>query len=752
MIKSIKPKLLQSKKTSFRAKAFLSLCLIKPAIFENNGIYGLFTMKFIQTIYRSKCLLPIFATFLFLFFTYPSFSVEAEPDVQLSDSTSVGINDVFEYLNAEQEIFVITATKTLENIKKAGASMTVITDKELREMGARNVMDALRRVPGLGVTRNSIGFYELESRGIKTPFTEKILFMINSHPYNIEMITGGTFALSGGFVVENIKRIEVIRGPGSSLHGANAFLAVINIITKDAKDVDGTELTIGGGDYGTQKYNILYGKTIYGVDVAANFNFFDTNGFDGPIDEDLQTVLDQAMGTNASLAPGSVDASERKSDFELKLKYKDFQFLGRYMTRDTGPFAGIVNALDDNGYLRNDGYFIQLGYTKGIFEDFSVETKIYRDFFTFDRDETLFPEGFAGIPQTIYTEIGVKNANNGGEIIGRYDINENNKLIVGMMGELQQQWDVEVDANFDPRTLAPLDSFQDISDGVAWNRAVTRTIMAGYIEDIWDINDNWRLIFGGRFDHYSDFGSTFNPRASFIWSLNKDLRLHVLYGSAFRAPTFADLYNKNNPAFLGNPDLDPEEIDTFEFGIDGNIRDNITGRITFFHNFIDEIITPTTSSSGLNTFENSGKAKVRGIELELKMRAKSGSYVGVNYTHQDTKNRETGRSIAETPRNKANFMVNLKIFKYLNWYTDLFLKGKTYREVGDVRDDLAGYGVVNTVFTVKNFFKKAEGLEIGVSINNVLDKDYFDPSPINTSPSDYPNAGRNIFAEMRYAF
>lgn len=661
------------------------------------------------------------------------------------------LNMELQYLR--DETFVITATKTLENIKKTGASVTVITNKELREMGAKNVMDALRRVPGFDVTLNNLGWDVIEARGIKASFSDKILFMMNSHPANLDIMFGGVSSLAGSLVVENVKRIEIIRGPGSALHGTSAFLAVVNIITKDAEDIDGIEVTAGGGSFETQRYNLLYGKTINGVDIAANLNFFDTNGFDGTVEEDAQTILDQVMGTNVSLAPGPVNTWERKSDFELKLKYRDFEFFGKYILRDKGNFIGLVSALDDSGSQNFDGYIGRLIYTKDINKDFSVETKIYRDFLSTSHHWGVFPPGFAGIfPDGFNIRSGFKNAHNGGEIIGRYDINESNKLVVGMMGELQQQWDIEFDANHNPLTNAPLDSFQDVTGIANWNISFDRTVLAAYVEDIWDINDDWRLILGGRFDHYSDFGNTFNPRASVIWSLNEDYTMRFLYGSAFRAPTANELFSINNPAVLGNPDLNPEEIDTFEFGIDGEITDNLSSRITFFYNSFDEIILPSVGDTVVDVYENVGDAEVKGIEFELKMRFEEGSYIGANYTYQDTENGQTGQPMADTPAHKANIMANLNISEYLNWYTSLFLKGKTPREVGDTREDVDGYGVVNTAFIVKNFFKKAEGLEITMSINNVFDKDYVYASPIDVLQSDYPTPGRNFFLELRYAF
>ena len=138
--------------------------------------------------------------------------------------------------------------------------------------------------------------------------TQQILVLINGIPIT-NLFQGDRSEVWGGMPVEAIARIEVIRGPGSAVYGADAFAGVINIITKTKQDISGTEVGGRGGSFNTWDAWVLHGDTWGGFDVAATFEFHHTDGQRRFIDADAQTGSDRALGTNASLAPGPVPGS-----------------------------------------------------------------------------------------------------------------------------------------------------------------------------------------------------------------------------------------------------------------------------------------------------------------------------------------------------------------------------------------------------------------------------------------------------------
>ncbi|OQX05411.1 MAG: hypothetical protein BWK80_52225, partial [Desulfobacteraceae bacterium IS3] len=549
-------------------------------------------------------------------------SPKAEDSELLPGMDSKAFEDELKWLKAET--FVITASKMLENIKKTAASITVITDRELKDMGARNLADALRTAPGIGLTQHAVGEWEIESRGIKTNFSEKVLFMLNSHPIDINLVNGGSVAglRFDNLPVDNIHRIEIIRGPGSALYGANAFTALINVITMDGADINGIEISARGGSFDTQQYNILLGKKLGEFDVAANLNFYDTNGFDALVEKDLQTKLDQMMGTNASLAPGNPDSWEKKYDAELKVGYKGLKIQGRYIKREAGSFFGITNALTDDSHLEYDFYTLGLEYSRDITKRFDLTARVYHDYMSFDNYWEAFSEGYKGeFPDGYNFRSPAKCAKTGMEIQTNYQFNENNHVIAGIMGEQQRQSGIKYFANYHPLTGEPVGDpagLHDWSDSLNWNGDHGRDLWAIYLEDIWDIRKNLRLTIGGRYDHFSDFGGVFNPRAGFAYEFITHYRLKMMYGQAFRAPTFAEQYNINNPGWVGNPDVQPEKIKTLEISLSADITDSINAGVTYFHNDISDLIGFEPDANGISTTANLHSVTSQGIELEMK--------------------------------------------------------------------------------------------------------------------------------------
>src|SRR3954470_1357332 len=209
-------------------------------------------------------------------------------------------------LFGEEQLKVEAATKTEIPISKAPNAVTVVTAKQISESGARTVPDLLRLVAGVNVRWNPM-VQTIDIRGFgENPFSNRILLLIDGVPYN-SGDTGG-FPLSPGFdtfPIQNIKRIEIVRGPGSSLYGENAYWGVINIVTLSGDDLAGGDAQIFGGDRSTSSVNVQYGRKLK----------------DGSILGSVRTLR--------SMFPMTFwiddDSKFRATDIFLKGGYKDFQ-------------------------------------------------------------------------------------------------------------------------------------------------------------------------------------------------------------------------------------------------------------------------------------------------------------------------------------------------------------------------------------------------------------------------------------------
>ena len=647
------------------------------------------------------------------------------------------LEEELKFLAAES--YLVTATRSLEEVNKSGASVTIITGDKIRKMGARTLIELLDKVPGIGVTQNHIGQYEIESRGVKTLFSEKVLFMIDSHAVNNSIINGGALWAFDGYPLDNVERVEIIRGPGSALYGANAFLAVINIITREAEEIDGGELSLGWGRFDTRNYDILFGKKIGKFSFAGNVNYFDTDGYSGFLEQDLV------------LASGKTRQWKEKYDIDLKLGYDDFRLQGKYAEKETGPFIGAANALNDETEQFYREYFLELKHVYDR-DKLGIDTRVYHDFFEFDNFWELFPEGFGGglFPDGMLSRNLIENTKWGAEVMFRYEPNDKHKLIYSVWGEHQKQSGMRIDQNFDPLTGVPI-PFQDITGTYPFTKEENRDIYAFFIEDIWDISEKVRWILGVRYDHYNDFGGTLNPRTSLIWEVSEGYFLNFLYGSAFRDPTFGELYNQNNTIVVGNPDLEPETIDTFELGLSGRVTDELSFRLTGFYNDIRDIIVPTAGPGGVNVHDNGGRIKIVGVEAEMTYNFNDDSYLTWNYTYQDTENVDAACTVPDVPKHRGIIMLNWGLPRDTNIYVDLLLKGSTPRAVGDPREEAPGYGLVNMAFTAENLFGGGHW-ELTTAVRNLLDKEYTDPSPVGTTLSDYPKEGIYYFAGFKFKF
>ncbi len=658
-----------------------------------------------------------------------------------------------------EENYINIATKSRVEVSKAPSMVTVITAEEIENMGARTLNEVLRLIPGFNTYKSSVlGTERYGARG-QIITVGKIKMLLDGHTLN-QPLSGSTFLFFDDLTLKNVKKIEVIRGPGSALYGGNAFLAVINIITKDGHDVDGVEVSSGFGSFDTQDYNILYGKDLYGIDVTGNVGFYNTNGYNGVLEDDSLTL--QPFVNQFSLAPGRVDDSRNKLDLSAKLSYKDLVFKAKYQNKDTEPFASTLFTLTDDSSQELNYAMAELNYKYDIGDRLSIKPTVYYDQFDFVLMNETFPDGFI-FPRDLDNDGDVEVFPEGREgspigtnrVLGsnaqfEYDITDNNNFILGFDYRWERQDNLQFRTNFDPVTGAPFDApgLQNTT-ATNWNREVIRQIWAVYLQDHWDISDDIGFTFGVRHDHYSDFEGTTNPRIGITWQFLDKANLKLLYGQAFRPPNFQELYTTNNFSVIGNPDLEPETIRTYEIGMGYDITDNFNANINYFYNVVRNEIgfLQKESPSDPLVFDNIQDSNIQGIELELKANFGANNYVYGNYTYLDSESK--GDPIPNVAKHKGNVGLNYEICKYLNSNIHAFFTGHRERDESDDRDENSGFALLDLTLTVKEFFKT---MKVKASLYNLLDKEYTDFTPANTIPSDIPRPGRTFFVELGYEF
>ncbi len=667
----------------------------------------------------------------------------------------------------QAEAMVTIATKHEISISRAPSIVTVITDEEIERMGYLTLVEVLKTVPGFAILKGeSFGEVFPEVRGVTG--SARIRVMVDGHHVNTPL-SSAAFLIFDDFPVENIKRIEIIRGPGAAVYGENALLSVINIITYDADDIDGIKITNGYGRFDTYDGNIVFGKVYGEFSISGMARYRETNGFDGIVDSDSQTALDSSLSPfgfiPASNAPGRVDDGRREYDLNLKLNYKDFYAEGLYINKSQGPFVGPGLALTEGSDVQNNYVFIEAGYNKTFKDRFTVRPRVYYDQFDSNNFIKAFPDGstfspglalsgapagFVTYPNGFIGDGRVSEKVVGTEIPLDYELFDGNTLTIGTEFRLVQQTNVRFQTNFNPVSLLALSSIKDFSDEFPFLKETTRRIWSFYAQDIWDITKNVNFTLGFRFDQYTGFGGEISPRAALSWEFMENATLRLLYGKAFRPPSFTELFTSNQPALLGNENLDPEILHSYEIGLSYRFNKNITSSINYFYNDHDNLITLNAVPGKITArYENFGDAHIQGVEVESKIDFGDKVNTFMNYTFLDAQD-SFGNNMPFVSKHKGNFGVNVEYPKYINTNLNAFVSGKRYRQAGDSRNDngMPSYAVFNLSVIGKNFFNT---MKIQGTIFNLLDKDYSDPGATSI-PDDLPRPGRTFFIGLSYQF
>ncbi len=632
----------------------------------------------------------------------------------------------------KDETFVISASKVNEEVKKATASVSVIDEETINLTGAQTLFEVLRVVPGLGISQSNIYVDKINVRGIETLFSEKVLILLDGHSLNSDLLDGGATAPYSNFPLNHVKRIEVIKGPASALYGENAFTALINIITKEAKEIDGTQVSATLGSNNTYIANVLGGETYENFDIAFDINYRDTDGAEMFVPHD-------AIGRSGYIHPFS-----KRLYTNLSVKHDSgFYVKANYNHIEDGPRYGVVFALNNEDKSTRDAWFAEFGYQHRFNDAFTVNARAYHDFFQYDNKWRVNP---AGVPSSEYVEgmlgyAGLDNIKSGMETFVTYT-QTNMALVSGVSYELQKIKNPWQKMNWNPVTGAPVASIQDFSDPdtnyISENR---REFFALYAEMLYDITKDLRLNAGMRYDHYSDFGGVFNPRIGAAWQINTHNNLKIMYGEAFRAPTFSELYNINNPVSLGNPDLNPERVKTLELSIQNSSIENLEMSLTLFNSLIDDIIVVSNYQH-----VNQGETSTNGLEAELKQNLYRGSYIVANYTYQNPENTKTSRSLPDIAKHLAYLALNYRMSRHFNLYVDARYTGEQTRSDTDNREKVDSSIINNAILSIKDLFLKE--LQAKIYVYNLFDQKSFN----SHTPYDYPLPDRSYGVELSYKF
>lgn len=750
-----------------------------------HSICGTYWKEVSQMIIRN-----VFSIRPWLFFIAILFALV--PQSGLPAKESLELEDLLD-ISFEELIKIHVATKSEKTMREAPSIVSVITGEEIKNMGARNIIDVLRTVPGFDVTLSPIGTYQINIRGMRSSrHNDKIKIMIDGH--SLSALWGSNQALFNTLPIANVRQIELIRGPGSALYGTGAFLGVINIVTRKGGEGPST-IAFEGGSHNTVKP--------YGVFLHKNGDFrtylyadyHTTDGHDAIVDSDM-------FGSGPhTAAPGNTTNKKEYYVAQGDIRYKNLYFSGSFQHSKSQIPIGIAYALTDEDDAQETYAYGELGYVASI-DKGNLQIRAFADYAEQDDLLELFSEETAasvfgwtngesvfGCPYAEYYILGA-------EISGGYEIIKGADFTAGFSYEYDEQFNSKHYANTNIigtplelndtiyQPMEYLGGMADISENGNWIRDSKRIVYALYGQWFFDIEElfsmkKWTRDFsvtaGIRYDHYDDFGSSLNPRLGIVYAPTEKLFLKGLYGRAFRAPSFKELYAINNPAQIGNEDLDAEKIATTEALVGVNFTKEFTGSLTFFHVSAEDLIqleSPNIQGEP-SVFGNIGKMVSSGIELELKMKFDEQKYIFLNATWQDVKDTthatirsDEGRVYTQEdfnpgsiPEFYGNIGMNYDINDYIIANVSLNYVGERERSEekewdrenlvrADRRDPVKDRALLNASLTFRNLIKATE---IQISGFNLFNVDHRDPASENVE-NDMPMEGAGFMGRLLYSF
>ncbi|MCX7006292.1 MAG: TonB-dependent receptor, partial [Kiritimatiellaeota bacterium] len=611
---------------------------------------------------------------------------------------------------------------------EAPAYVTVVTSDEIKQFGYRTLADILNGVNGLYVTYDRTYSY-LGVRGFNRPgdFNSRMLVMVDGHRLNDNVYEGAYIGREFILDVDLIERVEVVRGPSSSLYGSSAFFAVVNVITKRAAAVKNLEVSAEAGSFDARKGRVTVGGvcTNTGAEVLLSATRYQSRGagrlyypeFDAPSNNN--GIADRRDGELADNYFGS-------------LHWRDLTASAAYVYRDKDiPTASWGTLFNDPRYHFIDSHgYVDVKWDHKISEQTTVMLRGYYDEISYTADYPVTPE-------TSPEDLGLNRDVSLGRMLGgEAQVMHRWGLHTFMLGgELRRHFNQDY-GNYD---VAP---FRQNSD-------VARNSYDGgvFVQDEIALTTNLLLNIGARYDYYEDFGGSLNPRLGLIYSpWDKGTFKLLYYGRAFRAPSVNEIYGPwgtNSP----NAGLGPESIQTYELVYEQALSHNLRLTLAGYYYHIDDLISP--DPSGL-TYVNLDTVNTKGVETELEWRHASGVRLRAGYSLQRAEDANTGARLSNSPEQLAKFRVLLPLVPE-RVFTGLEV---LYAGRADALPDRAtphadAYWIANlTLFSQK----LVEGLEISASLYNLLNTGYAVPVGAEHMQDLIYQDGRSLRVKLTYRF
>ena len=559
------------------------------------------------------------------------------------------------------EPVVVTATKTERAPEDVTQSVTVVTADDIKRSSAASAADAVRKTV-------NIHFREYGARGAAANISlrgstfAQVLILIDGVRLNSPR-DGGFNLTDLPVALDDIERIEILRGPSSALYGADAVGGVVNIITKKP-------------DGGRSMISASVGS--HGYDSVAT----SIAGREGMVYYSVSAERETSDGyrTNSDLDQKKVGAKigidiTSTSSLELRANYIGKEIGAPGSTDSLTPFSRQWT----RGGVAGLGYWVSLSPEV----DIKVNADYHRDALSFRRDLTSAASKH-------------ESESTGADALLTWLANSWNSVSFG--------------------TEVRGDQVKSTDSGVHATR-----LWALYLQDEVRIGESLIILISGRYDDHSVYAKQVSPRASaryLVRSTGSIIRASV--GRSFRAPTFNDLYWSDAWGNIGNPNLRPEIAKEYEGGIEQPLGENVNIKITGFRRKVKDLILWEQYAPFQYQPQNVGRAEIRGLETELSVKPLANLTVAANYTYLNPIDEQTGEKIYDIPQQQLKGWMNVQILSK----TKVYIEGRAVKNYLKPGEDEWNYFVLDGKITHTVFSRERMKGEIFFGMNNILDRKY----------------------------
>jgi vitamin B12 transporter len=592
---------------------------------------------------------------------------------------------------------VVTATRTAQTVDETLSSVTVIEREEIERLQPQQFTDLLRGRAGLGVADNG-PFGKTSGVFMRGTNSNHTLLLVDG----VRMGSATTGAPAWQYLLPSeIERIEIVRGPRSSIYGSDALGGVIQIFTREGREgPPRVNAFVGGGSFNTREL----GAGVAGGTAASRYSlsasYFDTDGIDaltGVGDDDpdgydntsvsgkVRHWLDNGVEIFASLL-----YSEGRTEFDSdEFDPVTFAVLGPYSPAYSDYLQSAVRA----------------GLRTSLSPNWDAQLALSQS-----RDELSSFEG--------------------GTLTDRESRFDTRRDMV--------DWQNTIRLNGGWLLLAGIDAYEDRVRSSEAFAEDSRYNMGAYsiLEGQIGVHD---LAASLRYDENQQFGGKTTGQLGWGLPVSETTRVRASVGTAFKAPSFNELYFPDSAFFRGNPDLNPEESRTLELG--GRYASGPAFvDVAVFHTRIDDLITSLPDEQWTFVPTNIDRARIQGVEVETGYQTSVWT-TRASLTLLDTEDRATGNELRRRPPASARLDLDRR-FGDLSLGGSLIGQGRSYEDA-DNTDRLSGFATVD----LRASYAIDREWTVAASVQNLFDRDYVVSRQFGT---DYNQPGRGLFVTLRY--